>query len=73
MSEECDHEEADTRIVIHGLHALREGAKTVLAQTVNSDVVVILIGHFSLFASVSQGCEIFVRFGHSKFNSIQFK
>jgi len=27
MSEECDHEEADTKIVIHVLHALREEEK----------------------------------------------
>jgi len=55
MSEECDHEEAGTRIVIHVLHALREEKKTVLVQTVDSDVVVILIAHLSLFDSLSQG------------------
>ena len=66
MTEQCDHEEADTRIVIHALHSLREGAKTVLVHTVDSDVVVILMTHFNRFECVSQGCRIFVSFGKGK-------
>ena len=70
MTEECDHEEADTRIVIHILHVLHEGAKTVLVQTVDSDVVVILITHFNLFDSLSHECEVFVSFGNGKYKRI---
>jgi len=44
--------------------------KPVLVQTVDYDVVVILIAHFSLFDSLSQGCEIFISFGHGKHNGI---
>ena len=35
----CNHEEADTRIVVHVLHALTHGAKTILVRTVDTDVV----------------------------------
>ena len=43
---DCNHEEADTRIVIHVLHALKQGAKTVQVRTVDTDIVVILAGKF---------------------------
>ena len=49
MTEQYDHDEADTRIVIHVLHSLREGAKAVLVHTADSDVVVILMTHFNRF------------------------
>ena len=70
MTETCDHEEADTRMVIHVLHALNEGAKTILVQTVDSDVVVILIHHFHRFDTLSQGCQLLVNFGNGKHNRI---
>ena len=41
-----------------------------LVQTVDSDVVVILISHFERFESTLQGCEVFVSFGHGKHNRI---
>ena len=40
----CNHEEADTRIVVHVMHALQQGAKTIQVSTVDTDVVVILVG-----------------------------
>jgi len=42
----CDHEEADTRIVLHVQHALDKGCKQVFVRTVDTDVLVILIGLF---------------------------
>ncbi len=42
----CNHEEADTRIVVHLLHALEQGMKTVKVCTVYTDVVIILAGAF---------------------------
>ena len=42
----CDHEEADTRMLVHLQDALRDGATTCLVRTVDTDVVVILIGKF---------------------------
>ena len=40
----CDHEEADTRIVLHVQHALDKACKQVFVRTVDTDVLVILIG-----------------------------
>ena len=39
-----NHEEADTRIMVHIHHALEHDARTVLVRKVDTDVVVILIG-----------------------------
>ena len=44
--DDCNHEEADTRIMVHIRHALEQGAETVLVRTVDTDVVVILVGLF---------------------------
>lgn len=41
-----DHEEADTRVCLHILDALKRGAKSVLVSTVDTDIVVILLGVF---------------------------
>ena len=35
----CNHEEADTCIVVHVMHALEQGMKTVLVRTVDTDVL----------------------------------
>ena len=42
------HEEADARIVVHVLHALQQGLTTVQVRTVDTDVVVVLIGVFHM-------------------------
>lgn len=70
MLEKSDHEEADTRIVIHVSHALHAGAMMVLVRTVDSDVVVILIKQFGHFNNISQNCKVFVCFGTGKNKSI---
>ena len=43
---QCDHEEADTRIAIHIEDSLRNGARTILVCTVDTDVMVIIAGVF---------------------------
>lgn len=40
MFENCDHEEADTKIILHIIHALKTGSKTVLVKSVDSDIIV---------------------------------
>ena len=40
----CNHEEADTSIVVHVPHALQQGLTTVQVRTVDTDVVGVLIG-----------------------------
>ena len=43
----CTHEEADTRLLLHALDAGKEGFKTVMLRTVDTDVVVLAITHFA--------------------------
>ena len=40
------HEEADTRILLHVAHCARQVLRNVIIRTVDTDVVVIAIGHF---------------------------
>ena len=42
----CNHKEADTRVVVHILNALEQGMKSVNVRTVDTDVVIILAGAF---------------------------
>ena len=42
----CGHEEADTRILVHLEDALANGSTTCLVRTVDTDVIVIIIGKF---------------------------
>ena len=55
--QKCDHEEADTRISVHVLHALQKGASRVNVRTLDTNVAVILIGIFhkilALFSSTT--------------------
>jgi hypothetical protein len=61
---ECNHEEADTRIVVHVLHAIQvEQAKSVLVRTVDTDVVVILVGTFYNLKSIVPDLDLWVAFG----------
>ena len=41
-----DHEEADTRIMLHVYDSLASGSRKIMIRTVDTDVVVILIGEF---------------------------
>ncbi len=42
----CSHEEADTRILLHIAHCARQGLRKVIIRTIDTDVVVLAIGHF---------------------------
>ena len=60
----CNHEEADTRVVVHVmLHALEQGEKTILIRTVDTDVVAILVGAYHTMIAVQPYVEIWVAFG----------
>ncbi|KAG0721985.1 hypothetical protein GWK47_045320 [Chionoecetes opilio] len=62
----CDHEEADTRIVVHLQDALESGCTTCLVRTVYTDVLVILIGKYHFLASKYPSADIWVAFGSGK-------
>ena len=60
---ECNRKEADTRIIVHILHAIQDGqAKAVLVRSVDTDVV-ILIGKFHFLRAVQPDLELWVAFG----------
>ena len=60
---ECDHEEADTRMLIHLLDALQNGCTNCLVHTVDTDVLVILLGKFHHLSTLCQGVNIWANFG----------
>ena len=62
----CNHEEADTRIVVHILHALQQGIKKVKVRTVDTDVVIILTGVFCELVETQLLADIWVSFGIGK-------
>ena len=40
----CNHEGTDIRIVVHILHALNRSMKSVMVHTVNTDIILNLVG-----------------------------
>ncbi len=64
---ECNHEEADTRIVVQIVHALQQGMKRIEVRTVDTDVIVILAGAYYKLAMTYPLADIWVAFGKGKF------
>ena len=61
---DCTDEEADTRIVVHILYAVQvEEAKTVLVRTVDTDVLVILVGKLHVLKEVQLELDLWLAFG----------
>ena len=58
----CSHEEADTRLVLHCLHASNNGCKKVAIRTVDTDVVVLAIAFFDSLRLD----ELWIHFGTGK-------
>ena len=63
----CDHEEADTRMCVHIQDSLQKGARKILVRTVDTDVIVILAGHFFQLQSMYEELDIWVGFGTGKY------
>lgn len=40
----CRHGDADTRLVMHHLHEAERGMKNITIQTVDSDILIIVLG-----------------------------
>ena len=62
----CSHEEADSRMFIHVMHALEEGNRTFMIQTVDTDVIVILLGKFNDVFSRYPDFDVWIKFGDQK-------
>ncbi|KAG0713238.1 hypothetical protein GWK47_016650 [Chionoecetes opilio] len=57
---------SNTRIVVHLQDALESGCTTCLVRTVDTDVLVILIGKYHFLASKYPSADIWVAFGSGK-------
>ena len=67
----CNHEEADTRILIHLQYALDNGATTCLVRTVDTDMIVIIASKFYDLLQQHPAADIWLAFGTgTKFISI---
>ena len=62
----CNIEEADTRIVVQVLHALKQGEQTIGVRNVDTDVVVILAGTFHDLVATQPLADISVAFAMGK-------
>ena len=65
MTELSNHEEADTRIIVHMMKALNNN-NTILVQTCDTDVVIIILGKFQDILSKNQHADIWIAFGRGK-------
>lgn len=63
---QCDHEEADTRIIVHVKDSLERGSNSVMVRTVDTDVVALLIGHFYDLCEHNPSADVWVGFGTGK-------
>ena len=63
---ECNHEEADTRVVVHIVHALQQGMRTIEVRTVDTDIIAILTGAYFELALAYPLADIWVAFGKGK-------
>lgn len=58
----CDHEEADTRLILHALHCSQKGHRRVFIRSVDTDVVVLAVASFHRLSLD----ELWVAFGVKK-------
>ena len=63
----CSHEEADTRIVVHLLHSVQMGNKKIFVKTVDTDMIVILLGNFEEISELCPDIDLWIAFGVSKY------
>jgi len=59
----CNHEEADTRIMLHAAHAAHNGHKKILICTVDTDVVVLAV---VLAHTLNEETEAWVSFARGR-------
>ena len=60
----CTHEEADTRIILHATDAVRDGYRTIVLRTVDTDVLVLAIAFAGILQEQQvQQVEVWVAMG----------
>ncbi|KAK3716735.1 hypothetical protein QZH41_006309 [Actinostola sp. cb2023] len=63
----CNHEEADTRLLVHVRDAVERGAKNVMIRTVDTDVVVIAVAELSALREIEPDLNIWIAFVIERF------
>ena len=63
---ECDHEEADTRILHHVKHALSQNMTFIQILSNDTDVVIIALGVYHMLCSDSIFDDIVIKYGMKK-------
>jgi hypothetical protein len=63
---QCDHEEADSRMFVHLKDALDKDGRNIVVRTVDTDVIVIIIGLFYHLYPIYPGMDIWVAFRMGK-------
>ena len=63
--DQCNHEEADTRVIVHLLHALQTSSLG-MVHTGDTDVVVILLSNFHHIKALNPAAEIWISFKAGK-------
>jgi len=62
----CNNEQADSRVVIDILNALEQGLKRIEVRTVDTDVIVILVGVFFELTKIQSYIDLWIAFGVGK-------
>ena len=62
----CDHEESDTRVMVHIVLAIMNGSRSVFLSTVDSDVVIISTYVFSVLIQAFPYLQMWILFGQRK-------
>lgn len=63
--DQCNHEEADTRVLVHLLHALQSSSLG-MVYTGDTDVVVIFLSNFHHIKALNPAAEIWISFKEGK-------
>jgi hypothetical protein len=67
--DQCNHEEADTRVIVHLLHALQTSSLG-MVHTGDTDVVIILLSNFHHIMALNPAAEIWISFKARKTTKI---
>jgi hypothetical protein len=59
----CTHEEADTRMFVHAVDAVRQGSKQIVIRIVDSDVLVLAIALVLQLKQIDPNVKLWVAFG----------
>ena len=61
--QDCNHEEADTRVMVHIFHAAQHGHRKFYVRTVDTDILIILLGQMYFITNRFPDIQIFIAFG----------